>query len=155
MENESPKKEEVQKETFIQLMKRRPVVASVLLLVIVWMFGGVFFDGGSGSIQSQTSNVERLSIGEGGMLNNNKVKTNCEGGVLIATTKDNYKEFGRTLVSDDRLNYLEMLGNGQIFRVENCTSIELIGGGFTGMEVRILEGEQIDRSGWVDFEFVI
>lgn len=126
----------------------------IILVVVVWTWGYMLFGSDSGPSQPQTNNSSSLSIGEEGILNNNAVKTNCEGGAIVATTKENYKEFNKAVVADDRLGYSGMLGRGQLFRVENCTAIKLIGGSFSGMEVRILEGERIGKSGWVAFEFV-
>jgi len=150
MTEELQKGEKAKEEGFVQLMKRRPILTGILIILIVWTFGGMLFGDDSGSSQPQTkqdSTVSFLSVGDDGILNNQKVKTNCEGGTIFGTTKENYDEFSRLFAVDDRLGYLGMLGDGRLLTIDNCTKVKKIGGSFTMSEVRILEGKYLGTSG--------
>ena len=158
---------EAQQDIQEQLHKRKKKQIIVGSLIVFLLIIGILASSGNeqkaqtGSSNeqeaqtSQSSTSSFLAVGEDGILNNNSVKTNCNGNSILGTSKENYDELTKTLVADDRLGYLQMIGNGQIFLVENCTKVKKIGGSFAISEVRILEGEYFGTSGWIAFEFAV
>ena len=131
------------------------VVGSIIFIFVLIGFFAAKSEPSTSTPSENTQSSSFLSIGDDGILNNNETETDCSGVSVLGTTKDNYSEFTKAIVVDDRLGYSQMLGNGQLFIVDNCTKIKKIDGSFTMSEVRILEGEYLGTSGWIAFEFVV
>lgn len=147
--------EEAQKNIQSQLHKQRKLKMAT---AIIFSFLIIIIIASSGEEDAPTQQVETLSIltiGDDGILNNQEEKTNCEGNTILGTSKETYDEFSKAQVADDKLDYLQMLGDGKIFLIPNCTKVKVIDSSFTLKKVRILEGEHLGVSGWMPFEFVV
>jgi len=126
----------------------------VFVILIFWMMFILAKDDSPKQVTTQNT-TSSFSIGDDGILSNQDIKTNCEGGTIVGTTKENYERFVELIVADDRLGYSGMLGNGLLISVDNCTKIKKIGGSFSMSEVRILEGEYLGTSGWTAIEHAV
>jgi|GEM_PF-2595721 len=103
---------------------------------------------------TSTQKKKILSIGDTGILNNQKEKTNCDGNSILATNQDNYDKFVKVLNADDKFGYMKMLRQNQLFIIPNCTKVKVIDSAFAVRKVRILEGEYFGTSGWTAYEFI-
>lgn len=83
-EDKKPIMEKEQKNELIDTIKRRPVITTILLIMIVWMFGGMLFGGGDVNPSSQVvqnKTTQCLSVPsvvvewiEGGLVDNSSLK---------------------------------------------------------------------------------
>jgi len=87
-------------------------------------------------------------VGENGIL----VSQNEE--IAIPITKEYYDEMVKLSVANDTMGIAEMALDDKIFFVKTGTKVLVIDRETFSRQVRILEGENIGRSGWVPFEFI-
>lgn len=146
---------EVQEDIQSQLQKQRKIKIAAGLIIGLSILTIIISFGGEDVPKQQNDKSATLSIGEEGILNNQKEKTNCDGNTILSTTKENYDEFSKTMVAEDNIGYLQMIGDGKLFLVENCTKVKVIDSAFALKEVRILEGEYFGTTGWTAYEFAI
>ncbi|MCG2686668.1 hypothetical protein L6278_00850 [Candidatus Parcubacteria bacterium] len=127
---------------------------SVGCLGIVIIFIIILVVSASGDKAPVNKNAS-LGIGEDGFLNNNKETTDCTGISILGTTKENYSNFVKAQVADDKTGYLQMIGDGKLFPIDNCTKVKVIDTAIFSRQIRILEGSHIGASGWIALEFVV
>jgi hypothetical protein len=76
------------------------------------------------------------------------------GRILVATSEANLDKLMKTLTIKDSEGILELLANGEAFAVDNGTKCRVLTPGILTVEVRIIEGDQRGRSGFVPREFI-
>jgi RNA polymerase subunit RPABC4/transcription elongation factor Spt4 len=103
---------------------------------------------GSSSPSATSSHVK---IGDNAYL---RLPGAATGDITVLTSKAALDDFTKAAVNKDTYGMAELVENGEGFFVPQGTKILVIDGSFTASQVRILEGTQIGKSGWVPFEFV-
>lgn len=80
--------------------------------------------------------------------------TVSSGVVVVCRAKEGMKELTKLSVANDTLGIAEMMLRGRAFGVESGTKVLIIDNGFDVRQVRILEGQMLGRSGWVNRVFL-
>ncbi len=119
------------------------LIGSVVLLILISI-------GTSGSSAPSTPapQIDSVSVGETGYLESSA------SNVLVATTKDNLDEIVKLSVANDTEGLAQMTLDGDAYIVDQGTQVRVIDTTIGTREVRILEGKQYGKSGWVPVEFV-
>ena len=76
---------------------------------------------------------------------------------LLATDEDAFDAFTKAATRRDEYGVAELVLRGKLFTVPTGTRVRVIDmGGFLGsrLQVRVMEGAQVGRSGWIATEFV-
>lgn len=78
-------------------------------------------------------------------------------GPFLANTPDDYDAFVKAAAAKDTAGVAQMVGQGRLAQIPNGTLVQVID--FTGVldtkyRVRVLEGAQAGRAGWVPTEFI-
>jgi hypothetical protein len=139
---------------WIERHKILTVLISISFLIIV-------ISGGSSSqnykdYSNQESAIDILKVGEDGIINNNELKTNCDGSSILTANKDDLEEFINISIANDKIGLYSMIKEGKIFLIPNCTKVKVIGILASGSQrVRILEGLSMGKDGWIAYEFII
>ncbi len=127
-------------------------VSRKLIYTLIASVALVFFIsiGSSGSTISTppAPQIESVSVGETGYLESSA------DNVLVGTTKQNYEEIVKLSVAKDNEGLTQMVLNGQAYFVDSGTQVRVIDTSMFARQVRILEGKQSGKSGWVPAEFV-
>jgi hypothetical protein len=76
------------------------------------------------------------------------------GGILLATTEENFSEMMKAAVAGDDACLMRMGVDGKVFRLQDNTKIRIVDGGMFKSKVSALEGNQSGRSGWLPNEFI-
>lgn len=79
------------------------------------------------------------------------INTEAEA-VIVATEKKYLDDFFNAKRLNDTYGIGELVMAGKIFDVKNCTKILILNKGVFTTKIRVLEGEKIGMSGWVDTE---
>jgi len=90
-----------------------------------------------------TTEVPFGQVGDGGRL------VVDSGLVLLAVDEEAYERMRNLSVARDYLGLQVMVQARLLFQVESNTTARIIGRGFERREVRIMDGPQFGRSGWV------
>ena len=128
------------------------VIGFIFLIIIIAISGG---DNKSTSTPSQPTS-KTPSIGEEGIINFRDDKSDCSGEdkVLLGTTKEAQDKVGKTLLAKDEMGIAELLITGEAFGVAICTKAKVIDSAVGIRQVRILEGENLGKSGWLPYEWI-
>ena len=78
----------------------------------------------------------------------------ASGGILTATTEDNFNEMMRAAVAGDDAALSRMGADGKVFRLQDGTKIKIIDSGISKSKVIALDGAQAGRAGWLPNEFI-
>ena len=131
---------------------QKEVGCGALLLVVIGfaVIASLFDDGDEQRTRptSTPSSSPSRSVGSDVVLRVNN------GDVVVCTSKDAYDEFLQLAVAKDYLGMSQMEAAGRLFRVPSGTKARVIGTGFEKREVRIMDGENFGRSGWVTSSLV-
>lgn len=73
--------------------------------------------------------------------------------VLLADSKPAYKQFIKIQTAKDKHGFNQMVSAGKIFAVPNGTRVLILDLDLAAYEVRILQGEHKNRTGWIAYEF--
>lgn len=74
----------------------------------------------------------------------------------VGTTLDDLKEWETALAAKDKYGGEELIASGKVLIVPNGTKVLIIDThGGLAYNVRILEGQFINRSGWTDAEWLV
>jgi len=92
-------------------------------------------------------------IGEMGYLYCGKDKDGKDQDVLVASTKEYFGEFGKLAAANDILGITQMVLQGDLFYVEPMTKVLVIDAGFTALQVRLYEGDNAGKTGWIPIEW--
>lgn len=128
------------------------VIGFVGLMVILVLIAAT--SSPSSKEQKVESPKAELKIGDTAIVNWHDEISDCSKSILIATTKESYEKVQKILLADDEMGIAEVLLSGEAFAVLNCTKVKIIDKATFIRQVRILEGEQLGKSGWVSYEFV-
>ncbi len=90
----------------------------------------------------------KVSVGEEGYVNVPSSKA------IIATTESNYKEITKIYLANDTMGIGDFLLSGKGFSVPNGTKVLVVDMSTGVRKVRILEGDNIGKSGWIAYEWV-
>ncbi len=108
----------------------------ILIIIISMLFGGS---------DTQTSSP---NSGDQGRLY-------MDGGTIpVAITKDALDKMTRSFNVKDEIGFDNLFLSGQAFWTESGTKVLVIDMSFATRKIRILEGSQYGRSGWVPYEWV-
>lgn len=100
---------------------------------------------------SETQNF--LDVGDEGILSSRNDGI-CESVTIVAATRDAHDQLVKTARAGDTYGVMEAVLEGQAFPVEECSRVLVIDAAIGLRQVRVLEGEQIARTGWVPYEWV-
>lgn len=89
-----------------------------------------------------------VATGEEGRLNNGAAN------VLVAIDAESLSRLTKLSVANDKEGMIQLMLTGRVFAVPSDTKVRMLDPGFLKSEVRILEGEQYGRSGFVPAEWV-
>lgn len=73
--------------------------------------------------------------------------------VLLADSKSSYKQFVKIQAAKDKYGFNQMVSAGKIFSVPNGTRVLILDLDSAAFEVRILQGQHRNRTGWIAYEF--
>jgi len=128
------------------------ISCAVILIPIILGFVITLARGCSGSDTTTPNNAQpSVGVGQEGFLRTSDVG----GDVYVATTESAFDEFVKAAVIKDTIGMAQMVLNGRAFGVPYNTKILVTESAFTKKKVRILEGKQLGKIGWVPFEFVV
>lgn len=132
------------------------IIFTIIIILIVLLNIDQKSSNISKDYKNQNNEYLILPIGAEGIINNNKIKTDCSESSILATNKENLEEFTNILVANDKIGLYDMKNKGKIFLVPNCTKIKVLETLAPGSQrVRILEGSNIGKDGWISYEFII
>jgi hypothetical protein len=81
-------------------------------------------------------------------------KIKSPGGILLATSEENFAEMMRAAVAGNDAYLVRMGIDGKVFRLQDGIKIKIVDGGFSKSKVSALEGNQAGRAGWLANEFI-
>ena len=90
----------------------------------------------------------KVSLGEEGYIKVTSPKT------ILANTKTDLDALTKTYLANDTAGIGEFLVAGRGFAVSNSTKVLVIDTGVGVRKVRVLEGDQINNTGWLPMEYV-
>lgn len=90
----------------------------------------------------------KVSLGEEGYIKVTSPKT------ILANTKTDLDALTKTYLANDTAGIEEFLVGGRGFVVANGTKVLVIDTGVGVRKVRVLEGDQINNTGWLPMEYV-
>lgn len=96
----------------------------------------------------------KVGIGEEGILNYHEDVTDCSQTSIVAVDEETHKAIVTASIAKDTYALSEFVVKGKAFLVPNCTKVKVIDQGFGRRKIRVSEGEQINKAGWVSMEFV-
>ncbi|XOB41784.1 MAG: hypothetical protein ACKKMS_00070 [Candidatus Nealsonbacteria bacterium] len=107
-------------------------------------------------IQTPVVESGKLDIGEEGVINFREDKSDCSGEdkIVLGITKEDQDKIGKALSAEDWMGITELISIGKAFSVGICTKAKVIDRAMFLRQVRILEGENIGKSGWLPYEWI-
>lgn len=96
----------------------------------------------------------RVGVGEDGMLNYHSDIKDCSQETIVSLDVETEKAVIKASIANDTYGMAEVVSSGKAFLVSNCTKVKVIDQNVGSRKIRILEGEQLSKSGWVPMEFV-
>lgn len=78
----------------------------------------------------------------------------CSQSIVLGTTKANADTVGKALLSKDMVGISNLLSSGQAIMINDCTKVKVIDTAVGYKDVRILEGDSINLSGWIPSEWL-
>lgn len=76
------------------------------------------------------------------------------GGILVATTEESFDQMMRAARLDDDDSLKRMSQAGMVFRLQEGTTINIIGGGLSKSKITAIDGFYAGRAGWLPNEFI-
>lgn len=126
------------------LWKRRPIITSILVVVIAFTFGSMLW-GEATEPETATKTSNTVASGEEGHLS---------GDIFVAATEEAYDELTAAIGRNDDYGMTELIARGSVFFVTGGTRILVMDSSFASRRIRVLEGDQVGKSGWVPVEVV-
>lgn len=131
------------------LSKREVSIIAVVVGIVLLLY--VFAPWGRKTDQSAavpTSALSALRVGQEGQLDN--------GGptVLVAIDDAAFDDLNKAAGAGDDTGVRELVRAGRVFLAPQHTAIRVLENGLVSVRVRILDGAQKDKAGWVPAEFV-
>jgi len=106
--------------------------------------------------ETPTTKSQKLSIGEEGIINFREDKNDCSGEdiIILGITKEAQGKISKALLAKDYIGLEDLLLSGEAFEVNICTKAKVIDTAFGLRQVRILEGDNFGKSGWLPYEWI-
>lgn len=124
------------------------VVIGVLVLLYVFAPWGRGTDSRAAR-PAPTSSFSNLLVGQEGHLDNGDITM-----VLVAVDDAAYDDLHKVANANDDVGIRELVRAGRVFLTPQHTAIRVLENSVFSVKVRILDGAQKDRAGWVPAEFV-
>lgn len=142
-----------------QMVKRHPIVFAIAIGVFIFVVVLIATNAGTEKIAgnekaSPTTQSKNLSVGDEGVLNFNDNVSDCSSEVVVGTDEETESTITKVSLAKDEYGITELITTGKAFVVPNCTKVKIIDTKVTTMKIRIIEGTQANKSGWVPYEFV-
>jgi len=138
--------------------QRKGFLYSVLILFCVGVLVSAIDDGGTSTPTpatqpavaqtEQPASSQKVSVGEEGYIKVSSPKT------ILANTKTDLDGLTKIYLANDTEGIAEFLVGGQGFAVSNGTKVLLIDTAYGVRRVRVLEGDQVSKTGWLPMEYV-
>ena len=96
----------------------------------------------------QPASSQKVSVGEEGYIKVSSPKT------ILANTKTDLDALTKIYLANDTEGIAEFLVGGQGFAVSNGTKVLVLDTAVGSRRVRVLEGDQASKSGWLPMEYV-
>lgn len=97
---------------------------------------------------TQPASSQKVSVGEEGYIKVSSPKT------ILANTKTDLDALTKIYLANDTEGIAEFLVGGQGFAVSNGTKVLVIDTAYGVRRVRVLEGDQANKTGWLPMEYV-
>lgn len=141
-----------------QMIKRHPIVFAITIGVFIFIVVMIAVNTGTEKIAKNEKTLpatqgKNLSVGDEGMLNFNDNISDCSSEVVVGIDEETESAITNASLAKDEYGINELITTGKAFVVPNCTKVKIIDTKVATLQVRILEGTQVNKSGWVPFEF--
>ena len=138
--------------------KKFKAIMGIFWIVIFIMIVSALSGGDSNNNESPSSKSSTLSTGEEGVLSNNNDIALCDGVVVVGAPQEDIEASISASVANDKKGQMDLLAEGRIFMVDNCTPILKIGSGGTLSSianVRFIGDTSLllYETGWGPYEF--
>jgi hypothetical protein len=100
------------------------------------------------AITNTPTATQKVSVGEEGYINTPSPKA------IIALTKNDYKELTKIYLANDTIGIGDFLLSGKGFAVPKGTKVLVTDTAVGARKVRVLEGDNIGKAGWIAMEWV-
>jgi len=97
---------------------------------------------------AQLTQSRSASIGEEGVL------AAPSDEIVVTTTEEAFEKYADAIFAKDVQGAAELITNDEAFFVDNGTKVLVIDKKFASTRVRLLDGAEAGRSGWVHVEYV-
>lgn len=119
-----------------------------LLIIFLPVIISSFSPSSSSETATATPQMEHLNVGDLGYLQSNS------GTAMLATTQNNEDKLTKLSVAKDTEGITQMVLDGDVILIDSGTKVRVIGQMMFSREVRVLEGKNYGKSGWVPNEFL-
>ncbi|MDB5260544.1 MAG: hypothetical protein JWN37_775 [Candidatus Nomurabacteria bacterium] len=124
------------------------IIGSIAVIALI-----ISISSGEGSTSSKTATTTstiatRPKIGEEGYI-----KTTLKY-PFLAVDRESYDQIMKSAVAKDDRGIAEVIAGGGGFFVDNGTKVLVLDQEFGSRKVRVLEGDQINRTGWLVMEWI-
>lgn len=126
--------------------KKKTAIGCVVLLAIVIIIGVVI---GTCLAGQPEPSPEPSDVGSEATIQVPNLEV-----VYLAIDEQAFDEWTKACVAEDYIGMAQLQASGKVFTVPNGTKVLVIDSSFASIEVRILEGDAIGRSGWIPYEWV-
>ncbi|PIR14045.1 hypothetical protein COV49_00195 [Candidatus Falkowbacteria bacterium CG11_big_fil_rev_8_21_14_0_20_39_10] len=133
---------------------KKPLLKTILVLCILILSGCTTQEIPESSYPNKAES-KIIYIGDEAII------TNGTELVLLGRTKDDFAELQKISLAQDTFGLAQMMEVGKIFEVKSGTKVKLLDSETSlfdynsdKRQVRILEGLQMGKSGWVNYDFV-
>ena len=139
-------------------MTKHKIITGVGLFVFIIIMVSIL-SGGKPAEQntaasSTTSQNSKVNLGDEAVLNLNKDVKDCSGQVTVALDEKAEDAIIKASVANDDYGIAEVISAGNAFLVNNCAKVKVIEVKTGIRKIRILDGVQVNKSGWVPYEFL-
>lgn len=157
----SPKNKPNQK-GFGQRSLKHPFLTGLLIIVGIIVALSLLVSSSNESNKSTNTpsvtaeSKKTLAVGDEGILNWHDDKNDCTDTTPVSVDKDALSRLRQLASANDLFGMRALVLEGRAFNVNNCTKVKVIDLSplVSGVEIRVVEGSQFGRSGWVVMEFV-
>ncbi len=129
-------------------------LVGILVILIIFIARG---DKNSTSTSTNTPTTEKqtLSIGEEGIINYNTDRNDCSGQAILGISKEAQDKITKASNAKDKIGLAQLVLTGEAFMVDNCTKVKVIDSAMFLRQVRITDGEQFGKAGWLPYEWTV
>ena len=78
----------------------------------------------------------------------------CSESIVLGITKESADAVGKALLSKDMVGISNLLQAGTAIMINDCTKVKVIDTAVGYKQVRILEGDEINKAGWIPSEWL-